>query len=177
VTTPFLLSRASLTHVEALVALMESAYRGDESKQGWTSEADLIDGPRTDHAEISEAIKDPNSYFLIATDAAGTVMGCACITHHGDACYFGKFAVSPVLQGGGLGKELLRACEELAVTDYGAARMTMTVVDGRRELEAFYERRGYARTGDSVLMADLHVIDGMTIGHDLVLYEYAKDLA
>jgi GNAT superfamily N-acetyltransferase len=177
VSQQLVVSRASLDHVEALVALMESAYRGDESKNGWTSEADLIDGPRTDHAEITDSINDPNSYFLIACEETGMLTGCACITHEGDACYFGKFAVSPLLQGGGVGKQLLQACEEVATSHFGVSRMTMTVIDGRRELEAFYERRGYARTGHTIKMADLHVIDGMTIGHDLVLYEYAKDLA
>jgi GNAT superfamily N-acetyltransferase len=170
------LSRATVADVAAIVALMESAYRGDESKKGWTSEADLIDGPRTDDAEIATAINDPNSYLMIATNDTAQLVGCACITHDGDACYFGKFAVSPFLQGGGLGKVLLQACEEAAIAEFGVSRMTMTVIDGRRELEAFYERRGYARTGHTVLMADLHPVEGMTIGHDLVLYEYAKDL-
>lgn len=170
------LSRAMLSDVTSIVALMESAYRGEESKKGWTSEGDIIDGPRTNDAEIAEAINDPNSYFVIATDVTGSLTGCACLTREGDAGYFGKFAVSPTLQGGGLGKALLQACEDLAVGYFGVTRMTMTVVDGRRELEAFYERRGYARTGNTVLMADLHLVEGMTIGHDLVLYEYAKDL-
>jgi GNAT superfamily N-acetyltransferase len=170
------LSRATSSHVPAIVALMESAYRGDESKKGWTSEADIIDGPRTDDAEIATTINDLNSYLMIATDDADLLVGCACITREGDACFFGKFAVSPVLQGGGLGKRLLQACEEAAIAQFGVSRMTMTVIDGRRELEAFYERRGYARTGHTVLMADLHIAEGMTIGHDLVLYEYAKDL-
>jgi GNAT superfamily N-acetyltransferase len=170
------ISRATLSDVAAIVALMESAYRGEESKKGWTSEGDIIDGPRTNEAEITEAIIDPNSYFVIATDATRSVTGCACLTREGEAGYFGKFAVRPTLQGGGLGKVLLQTCEDLAVGHFGVTRMKMTVVDGRRELEAFYERRGYARTGHSVLMADLHLIEGMTIGHDLVLFEYAKDL-
>jgi GNAT superfamily N-acetyltransferase len=171
------LSRATLRHVPAIVALMESAYRGEESKKGWTSEADIIDGQRTDDAEISAAINDPKSYLIIATDETSRLVGCACITEDGDACYFGKFAVSPVLQGAGLGKVLLRTCEEAALAHFGVSRMTMTVVEGRRELEAFYERRGYARTGNSVLMADIYGGTDMTKGLDLVLNEYAKNLA
>src|SRR4051794_13241714 len=34
----------------AIVALVESAYRGESSRAGWTTEADLLDGQRTDRA-------------------------------------------------------------------------------------------------------------------------------
>jgi N-acetylglutamate synthase-like GNAT family acetyltransferase len=174
---PVTLARATLAQTSPIVALMESAYRGDTSRKGWTSEADLIDGARTNDTEIAAAINDPATYFIVASGEDSRLIGCASITQDGDACYFGRFAVDPDLQGGGLGKTLLSACEEAAVSHFGVSRMTMTVIEGRRELEAYYERRGYMRTGQTVLMADLHPTDDMTIGHDLVLYEYAKDLS
>jgi GNAT superfamily N-acetyltransferase len=168
--------RATADMVEQLVALMESAYRGDASRKGWTSEADLIDGARTNVAEMSAAISDPDTYVIVAVNDSGQLIGCAAITREAESCIFGKFAVDPGLQGAGTGKLLLNAAERAAVDHFGIKTMTMTVINGRTELEAYYERRGYVRTGNIVYMADIHTGDDMTIGQDLVLNEYAKQL-
>jgi GNAT superfamily N-acetyltransferase len=167
---------ATLDRVGDIVDLMESAYRGDVSRKGWTSEADLIDGARTSVAEISASITDPKTYTLVAKNDGDTIIGCASITFDGPSCIFGKFAVSPDQQAAGIGKLLLAAAENTAITHFGVSTMTMTVIEGRTELEAFYERRGYVRTGNIVYMADIHTGDDMTIGHDLVLNEFAKSL-
>jgi GNAT superfamily N-acetyltransferase len=168
--------RATADMVDDLVTLMQNAYRGDASRKGWTSEADLIDGTRTNVAEMSAAISDPDTYVIAALNDAGQLIGCAAITREANSCNFGKFAVDPSLQGVGTGKLLLNAAEKAAVVHFGMKTMTMTVISGRTELEAFYERRGYARTGNVVYMADIHTGNDHTIGHDLVLNEYAKQL-
>jgi GNAT superfamily N-acetyltransferase len=168
---------ASADNVVNLVALMESAYRGDASRQGWTSEADLIDGARTSLGELLATINDPKSLTLVARSDQDVIVGCASITFDGASCVFGKFAVDPSQQAAGIGKLLLAAAEQAAIEHFGVTRITMTVINGRKELEAFYERRGYVRTGNVVYMADIHTGDDMTIGHDLVLNEYAKALA
>ncbi len=167
---------ASADRVGDIVALMESAYRGDASRKGWTNEADLIDGARTNVPEMLASINDPKSYTIVAKGPGNAIIGCASITFDGPSCIFGKFAVDPQQQAGGIGKLLLSAAEQAAISHFGVATMTMTVIDGRTELEAFYERRGYRRTGNVVYMADIHTGDDMTIGHDLVLNEYAKAL-
>jgi GNAT superfamily N-acetyltransferase len=174
---PLTIETATADHVVDLVALMESAYRGDASRKGWTSEADLIDGARTSAPEMLATINDPKSYTLVAKTAENSVVGCASITFDGPSCIFGKFAVDPDQQAAGIGKILLAAAEQAAIEHFGVSTMTMTVIDGRTELEAFYERRGYARTGNVVYMADIHNSDDMTIGHNLVLNEYAKALS
>ena len=122
------------------------------------------------------AINDPKTYVLVAMTEGDGVVGCASITFEGQACQFGKFAVHPSQQAGGIGKLLLAAAEQAAITNFSVSTMKMLVIDGRKELEAFYERRGYARTGNIAHMADLHTSDDMTIGHDLVLNEYVKPL-
>jgi GNAT superfamily N-acetyltransferase len=155
---------------------MESAYRGVESQKGWTSEDHLIDGPRTSNAEMYSMLSNPNSYLLVASDDTGSIIGCAGIDLIGDHTNFGKFAVDPGRQGGGLGKQLLEAAEAAAISHFGVNKMTMTVIDGRVELEAFYERRGYRRNGHQVFMRDIHSGEGMTRGLDLVLNEYEKML-
>ncbi len=162
----------------AIAALMERAYRGAESRKGWTSEDHLIDGPRTSADEILSLLTTPNALLLVATNAKGHVIGCAGLdkSDDGDHTIFGKFAVDPNLQGGGLGKALLEAAEKSAMNHFAVNRMTMTVIDGRRELEAFYERRGYRRSSNTVAMRDIHSGVGMTRGHDLMLNEYEKTL-
>lgn len=165
---------------DAIVNLMQRAYRGEESKRGWTSEADLIDGERITPEAIDYVIESPNHRLLIARNGEGQLIGCADIEHLGDApqtCSFGKFAVEPLRQGGGVGKVLMQAAETEARRSFFAKRMIMTVIQGRNELIAFYARRGYSATGNSVSMADIHSDPKMTRGHDLILLEFAKDLA
>lgn len=174
--TTLIIEAATVDRVSDIVAVMESAYRGDVSKKGWTSEADLIDGARTSVPEMLASIYDPKTYMLVAKTQDDVIVGCASITFDGPSCIFGKFAVDPHQQAAGIGKALLAQAERVAITHFGVTTMTMTVIGGRPELEAFYERRGYARTGNVVYMADIHTSDDMTIGHDLVLNEYAKVL-
>jgi GNAT superfamily N-acetyltransferase len=168
---------ATLYQAGAIVALMERAYRGEESLKGWTSEDHLIDGPRTSLTEIEGVLNDPNALMLVALDTGHTIIGCVSITLEDASCVLGKFAVSPDLQGAGLGKKLMLAAEAAAISHFGVTRMIMTVVDGRRELEAFYERRGYRRSGRSVVMSDVHSGEGVTRGMDLVLNTYEKSLS
>jgi GNAT superfamily N-acetyltransferase len=172
------ISRADIGQTDTLVALMESAYRGDDSLKGWTSEAHLIDGQRITHEEMRKTILDPETYLLVAIDETkDMIIGCAAVSKEDEGtCSFGKFAVSPTLQGGGTGKLLLNAGEDIARAYFGASRMVMTVIDGRTELEAYYERRGYTRTGAFVRMADIFHGEVGTRGMDLVLNEFAKPL-
>jgi predicted GNAT family N-acyltransferase len=174
---PLLISRANLSQVDALVALIQSAYRGDESLKGWTTETHLIDGPRITAQEMADAINDPEIYVLVGHDQNQRLIGCAAVAHEGEGtCSFGKFAVSPHLQGGGTGKLILAAGEDIARTHFRADRMVMTVIDGRTELEAFYRRRGYVLTGKKVAMSDIFQGEIVTRGLDLILNEYAKPL-
>lgn len=170
------LDRANLADLHPIMALMEAAYRGQSSRLGWTSEADLIDGTRITADELTQTLTNPNSHMIVARDMGGTIIGCASIQFDGKTCEFGKFAVSPSLQAQGLGKTLLEASEKAAISQFGCTKMSMLVIKGRTELEAFYARRGYKPTGAQVRMGDLHVVDDMTKGFDLVLLAYEKDL-
>lgn len=133
--------------VPALVALVESAYRGDASRAGWTTEADYLDGQRTDLNGVAAIIADPDSTLLVV-ERAGELVACCQLEHRGDHAYFGMFAVRPGLQGGGLGKEVMAEAERRAREDWKVAEMRMTVVNVREELIAYYVRRGYRRTGE-----------------------------
>jgi ribosomal protein S18 acetylase RimI-like enzyme len=129
--------------VDALVSLVESAYRGDVSRVGWTTEADLLDGQRTDVDEVRDVLP----HVVIAEDDEG-VAGCCTLVPKDEGAYFGMFAVRPGMQGSGLGSALLAEAETRA-RQHGLDRVEMTVLSQRAELIAFYERRGYRRTGET----------------------------
>ena len=133
--------------IPALIALVTSAYRGDASRAGWTTEADLLDGQRIDARMLEDDLARARSVILVG-ERDGRMLACAHIAaEHDGSAYFGMFSVEPSLQGAGIGKEVLAEAERVAREDLGCTRMKMTVIDVRDELIAFYERRGYVRTG------------------------------
>lgn len=126
--------------------VIERAYRGDSARAGWTHEADLLDGTRTDLATLRAALANPAERLLIALDS-DTPIGCVEITDRGDGiAYLGLLCIEPTLQAAGLGKRLIAAAEALARDVFGVSTMEMTVIENRVELIAYYERRGYTRT-------------------------------
>ncbi|KAB1145218.1 GNAT family N-acetyltransferase [Streptomyces luteolifulvus] len=131
---------------DTLVALIESAYRGDASRAGWTTEADLLEGQRTDPEGVLAVIKSPDSR-LLTVERDGRIVACCQLEHRGAHAYFGMFAVSPALQGAGLGKVVMAEAERTVREIWGATQMHMTVISVRDDLIAWYERRGYRRTG------------------------------
>ncbi|MFJ9928975.1 GNAT family N-acetyltransferase [Streptomyces misionensis] len=132
--------------VDALVALIQSAYRGDESRAGWTTEADILEGQRTDPEGVVEVIESPDSR-LLTVERDGRIVACCQLEHRGEHAYFGMFAVSPTQQGAGLGKAVIAEAERQARETWGVSEMHMTVISVREDLIAWYERRGYRRTG------------------------------
>jgi ribosomal protein S18 acetylase RimI-like enzyme len=128
--------------------LVEGAYRGDSARRGWTHEADLLDGQRIDAATLAEMLDDPARRILVAREGAALV-GCVAVTDQGDdTCYLGLLAVDPARQAGGLGRQLIDAAEDAARRAFAARRIEMTVIVQRAALIAWYERRGYRRTGE-----------------------------
>ncbi|MFG3321420.1 GNAT family N-acetyltransferase [Streptomyces sp. NPDC048171] len=133
--------------VDGIVALIESAYRGDSSRVGWTTEADILQGQRTDPQGVLDVVKSPDSR-LLTVERDGRIVACCQLEHRGEHAYFGMFAVSPVLQGEGLGRTIIAEAERQARETWGVTEMHMTVISVREDLIAWYERRGYRRTGE-----------------------------
>ncbi|MDB5708019.1 MAG: family acetyltransferase [Sphingomonas bacterium] len=131
-----------------LHALIEGAYRGDGARRGWTHEADLIDGQRTDTETLAAIIDDARQHILVVRND-DAIIGCVALTDKGDGtCYLGMLTVAPDLQAAGLGRQLIEAGERHVAASFGARRIEMTVIAQRAELIAWYERRGYHRTGE-----------------------------
>lgn len=137
---------ATVDDVPAVVALVTSSYRGEASRAGWTTEADLLDGERLDPQVLRADIERPDSKVLLA-ERAGELVACAHVAVEDGAGYFGMFAVRPDLQGAGLGKQVLGAAERVVREEWRLPTLRMTVLTARADLIAFYERRGFRRTG------------------------------
>jgi len=140
-------TKAQQTDVPQLNVLVNSAYRGETSKQGWTTEADLLDGLRIDEETLEGYFNDPAVTILKSTDDNGQINGCVYLEERDDKLYVGMFSVSPALQGKGIGRDLLLAAEDHA-RQTGIHTLMMTVISVRRELLDWYERRGYQPTGE-----------------------------
>jgi GNAT superfamily N-acetyltransferase len=144
----FRFARDDDAEVDAVVALVESAYRGDASREGWTTEADLLGGQRTDPDAVRTLLRSGSGGGVLLAFDGTELMGC-CHIEPGpdDSAYFGMFAVRPKRQGRGVGKALVRRAEEQA-RQWGAASVTMTVIRQREDLIAWYGRLGYQPTGE-----------------------------
>jgi len=160
-----------------VVALVESAYRGEASRAGWTTEADLLDGQRTDAEAILEIVRAENGVLLIAEDE-GRLVGCCHVEQRAeDVAYFGMFSIQPGQQGQGLGRLVLAHAEQLARENWSSRTMVMTVLMQRGDLISWYERRGYLRTGKTSPFPYGNARFGIPRRDDLAFVELAKELA
>lgn len=166
---------------ESLVPLIQSAYRGEESRAGWTTEADLVSGARIDAPGLIQKIQAPDSVILVVTDQEdGALLACCEVVWRADAevGYFGLFAVSPRRQGGGVGRQVLAYAEDYARRAWGARRMEMWVIWQREEIIAYYTRRGYKKAGRQIPFPHeiLALYNGKALRDDLYFEVLAKEL-
>ena len=137
---------ATASDAPALAELINSAYRGDSSRLGWTTEADLLDGGRTDAEALDEIIRKPG-YLILKYVDGGHLNGCMELHFEGSRLYLGLLTVRPHLQGRGIGKKLLVAAEAEAGKQ-NCNTIYMTVISVRTELIDWYKRQAYADTGE-----------------------------
>ncbi len=138
---------ATMQDVRELHVLVNSAYRGDSSRAGWTTEADLLGGQRTDEQELAAILQQPDSMILLAISGTD-IIGCVELQRRdSESAYLGMLVIRPSLQGQGLGSRLMAGAERVAHEKWAVRRIHMQVISLRHELIAYYERRGYRRTG------------------------------
>ena len=152
-----MITKATSEDVSALNILINSAYRGESSKKGWTTEANLLQGLRTTEQELAETIGNTNNAILKFTDNKN-IIGCVLLIKKEQQLYLGMLTVLPDLQNSGIGKKLLQEAEIHAVA-LGLPKIVMTVISVREELIAWYKRHGYTDTGGRVPFpaSDVHV--------------------
>ena len=144
----FTITAAGSDDVEGLARLVNSAYRGQSSRRGWTTEDHLLGGQRTDAAAIAHIIDMPGHVILVLRKDID-ICGCVLLEEKADRiCYLGMLTVRPDLQASGIGRRLLAAGEAWAIEHFGSLHVEMTVIELRKELIAWYERRGYRTTGE-----------------------------
>ena len=139
--------KALITDVPELNVLVNTAYRGETSKQGWTTEANLLDGLRIDEETLYSYFGEPDVILLKHRDEKGKITGCVYLEVTVPKLYVGMFSVSPLLQAKGIGRLLLLAAEDHA-KQLNCTVLTMTVISTRYELIRWYQRRGYKATGE-----------------------------
>ena len=139
---------ATTADVAKITVLLNSAYRGESSKQGWTTEAHLIAGEvRTDENNLNEVMQQTNSVMVKFTNEQQEITGCVNLQQHDKRMYLGMFSVAPKSQGFGIGKQLLKAAEEYA-QQLQCTSIYMMVISAREELITWYLRYGYQDTGE-----------------------------
>jgi GNAT superfamily N-acetyltransferase len=142
-------ANAKPTDISALTSLLNRSYRGNSSRAGWTTEADLLSGKRIDEAGLIQLLNDPDSLILIA-HSEESILATLHAHREADSVHFGLFAVEPTLQGSGIGKALLAYAESEAHKLWGINTSVMEVITHRSELIEYYERRGYIKTGEMI---------------------------
>lgn len=163
--------------VPTVLALVRSAYRGDSSRAGWTTEADLVDDLRLNEEEALAKINEPFGAVLVAHDAAGDMIACCEVLKQNDTVgYFGLFAVNPLRQAGGIGRIVLARAEEYAKQTWGLSEMEMTVIWTREELIQFYVRRGYKKTEKKKPFPYDSLVGGKALRDDLYFSVLTKTL-
>lgn len=137
---------ATFDDIPFLAKLVNSAYRGDSSRKGWTTEADLLEGLRTDEQDLKELMSESGSVILKCVNADAVICGSVYLQSKGKRIYLGMLTVDPELQGSGIGKLLLHSSEVYA-RENGFSSVIMTVISVRSELLDWYKRHGYQETG------------------------------
>lgn len=148
--TDVVIRDAATSDIPALHRLIESAYRGEASRAGWTTEADLLAGQRTDPDDLASILADP-AQAMLTVWRGDELQGCVLIAGRGGGTgYFGMLSVSPTLQGGGLGRQLVETAHAELARRFGASRVRISVFPQRETLIAWYRRLGYAPTGETL---------------------------
>jgi GNAT superfamily N-acetyltransferase len=147
-TDPLQFRSATGADVPAVVALVRSAYRGESSRAGWTTEADLVSDRRIDEEGVALLVVSPVARVILAERAGELVACCELRWVDSALAYFGMFAVEPTLQSGGIGGALLTEAERVARDEWNCRALEMTVIDVRDELLRWYSSRGYVATGE-----------------------------
>lgn len=144
---PWSVRAATLTDADAIVFLVNIAYRPSAGKRGWTHEADLVDGSRIEHVQMTELFARTDSVILIGC-IDSRLIACVHVERIGLSSYIGMLAVHPEFQGHGIGSEMLNHAESYALSYFQSKRAVMTVIARRTELISFYLDRGYQSTGE-----------------------------
>ena len=140
---------AGLSDAEAVCSLVNSVYRGENSKKGWTTEAYMLGGIRIDTKSVIKIINKDSNVIILALLDNNLVVGCVHLETKENRCHLGMLSVDVNYQDKGIGKKIMDYSEGYAKYELECDIMEMKVIGQRKELIDFYIRRGYKITGES----------------------------
>lgn len=135
--------------IPALESLINRAYRSNDGVTSWTNEAHLLEGHRTDADHLKELIEAPGSMILLCHSSSEELIGSCHLIRSKDQLYFGMLAVDPMHQSKGIGRFLLDAAKEFAVSNT-LSQIKLTVLSTRQELIDWYTRSGFVMVRNNV---------------------------
>lgn len=162
---------ASIDDAKSISLLINQAYRG---QQGWTRETEIVEGERSSIEDVRGLIRNPKTHLFVAA-FKGKLVACICVEERKKKAYIGTFAVNPAIQSQGIGKQVLNLAEKYAFNQLGARSLVMVVISQREELIAYYERRGYRRTG-KISAYPVHLNAGIPAVEGLAIESLEKTL-
>ena len=175
----YTVSPAQIHDVEELTALLNSAYRGDSSRVGWTTEADFLDGQRTEATAIAQQLREGLTILCLREGGSPAILGCVLLqvveSDRGRGFHLGMLTINPRRQAHGLGRKLLQSAEDFVVHQRGKW-ITLTVIQLRESLMEWYERRGYQRTDKTSPFPYGHPEKGLPKRDDLYFVWFEKFL-
>jgi GNAT superfamily N-acetyltransferase len=160
----------------AVRSLVVRSYRGESSRTGWTTEADILTDERIDLPGVEQKIAAPDGFVLLGHGAGELVACCELRRSGAQVAYFGLFAVEPRYQAGGIGRRVLDHAERLAVRRWAVTAMELQVIAQRTDLIAWYRRRGYSPTGERRSFPFDALVNGVALRSDLYFAVLAKEL-
>jgi len=164
----------ALDDVDDVVVFINQAYRGEISAKGWTTESDLLDGQRLDANMAKDIINKQDCEILLLSFHIDQVTSNninenekKLIDHiisindnkkksfliatvnperEVDLMHLNMLAIHPDLQSFGIGKFMIDSVER-NTKEMNLKKVVLTVISVRKELVAYYERRGYILNG------------------------------
>lgn len=169
------ISTATINDIPELERLINNAYRGEASRNGWTSEEGILKGERIGQETLEGYFNQDHINILKFTDVNGTILGTVYIEFKNNVLYLGMLAVMPEQQAQGIGKSIMQEAENLA-KKHDCDRIAITVVSSRLELISWYERRGYRMNGESISFEELKGNFGIPLIQNIQLIGMEKSL-
>jgi ribosomal protein S18 acetylase RimI-like enzyme len=138
---------ASVNDAKDINTLVNSVYRGENSKKGWTTEAEFLGGIRITEEKVKEILVRKNDIVILAF-IEGSITGCVHLENAGEHSYLGMLSVDVDHQDKGIGRLLINECERYTKEEWKLRKIKMKVINRRLELMEYYYRRGYRSTGE-----------------------------
>ncbi len=168
-----MIKKATINDISELNYLVNLAYRGDISKKGWTTEANILKGVRIEDSELIEMINTPKSNVFKYLES-DKILGCVLLIEKENKLYLGMLCVNPELQNSGIGKKILQFANQFAF-EKKLPKIVMTVISTRIELINWYNRHGYFENGERAPFPENHAHDVIS-GNKLEFVVLEKDI-